>query len=79
MATQTTKVKNGIITLPKKLWKAWKKGEIFIFPNKDTLIIKKVQKPLSRLSNLASRISSPKMSQKEIEKEIQTYRKNKPR
>lgn len=75
MVTQTAKVKNGTIILPKKLRKAWQKAEVFIFPNPDTLIIKKIQKPLSRLSELPSRISSPKMSQKEIEKEIQACRK----
>ena len=77
MTTQTTKVKNGTIVLPKELRKTWKRAEIFIFPNEDTLIIKKIQKPLPKLSDLASRISSPKMSQKEIEKEIQAYRKKK--
>ena len=77
MTTQTTKVKNGMIVLPKELRKAWKRVEVFIFPNEDTLIIKKIQKPLPKLSDLASRISSPKMSQKEIEKEIQAYRKKK--
>jgi len=77
MVTQTTKVKNGMIVLPKGLRKTWKRTEVFIFPNKDTLIIKKIQKPLSRLSELASRISLPKMTKKEIEKEIQAYRKKK--
>ena len=77
MTTSTTKVKNGTITLPKELRKTWKRAEVFVFSNKDTLIIKKAYKPLSRLSELASRISTPKMSCKEIEKEIQSYRKNK--
>ena len=77
MTIQTTKVKNGMIILPKELRKTWKKVDVFIFPNEDTLIIKKIQKPFPKLSDLASRISSPKMSQKEIEKEIQAYRKKK--
>ncbi len=77
MAIQTTKIKNGIITLPEKIRKFWKETEIFIFPSKDTLIVKKIQKPLSKLSDLAQRISSPKMNQKEIAKEIQNYRKEK--
>ncbi len=76
MSGQITKVKNGSITLPKKLWKTWKGAEVFVFPNEDSLVVKKVEKPLSRLSDLASRISSPKMSQKEISKEVQSYRKN---
>jgi len=77
MITKTVKIKNGTITLPKKIRKSWKGTEIFIFPSKDTLIIKKIQKPLSKLSNLAQRISYPKISRKEIEKEIKNYRKNK--
>jgi len=77
MTTQTAKVKNGMIVLPKELRKSWKGVEVFVFPNKDTLIIKKIQKPLPKLSDLASRIFSPKMSQREIEREIQAYRKKK--
>lgn len=75
MTTQTTKVKNGTITLPKEFRKAWKEADVFIFPNKDTLIIKKLQKPFPRLSEIASKVSSKKMSQKEIKKEIRAYRK----
>ena len=46
MTTKTTKVKNGTLTLPKELRKAWKEAEVFIFPSEDTLIVKKIQKPL---------------------------------
>lgn len=46
MTTKTLKVKNGTIVLPKELKKAWKMAEVFIFPSEDTLIIKKIQKPL---------------------------------
>ena len=77
MTSQTTKIKNGIIVLPPNLRRAWKEGEVFIFPNKDTLIIKKLQRSVSRLSKIASKISSKRMSQKEIEKEIQAFRKSK--
>lgn len=78
MTTSTiTKIQNGTIVLPKSLRKTWQKGDVFIFPSQDTLIVKKVQKSLSRLSDLASRVSSPKMTQKEIQKEIQDYRKTK--
>ena len=61
------------VTLPKE----WKGRKIFIKRYNDTIVIKKVEKPLSKLSDLASRISSLKMSQKEIKREIQSYRKNK--
>ena len=77
MTTQTATIKDGKITLPEKLRKPWKKAKVFIFPSNDTLIVKKVQKPLSNLSDLASRISSPKISEREIKKEIQSYIKNK--
>lgn len=46
MTTKTTKVKNGTITLPKEFRKSWKEAEVFIFPSTDTLIVKKIQKPL---------------------------------
>lgn len=46
MTTQTTKIKNGTIVLPEELRKSWKMAEVFVFPSDDTLIIKKVQKPL---------------------------------
>ena len=77
MTIQTATIKDGKITLPEKLRKPWKKAKVFIFPSNDTLIVKRAQKPLTNLSDLASRISSPKMSNKEIEKEIQSFRKNK--
>lgn len=51
MITKTAKIRNGVITLPKKLQKPWKEAEVFVFPNEDTLIIKKIQEPLSELSN----------------------------
>lgn len=79
MTTQTTKIRNGKIsfTLPQKLQRAWRGAEVFVFPTEDSLILKRISKPLSRLSDLASRISSHKISQKEINKEIQSYRKSK--
>ena len=79
MTTQTAKVKNGEIriALPKKLRKTWKGADVFVFPAEDSLLLKRIQKPLAKLSDLASRISSSKMSQKEINKEIQAGRKNK--
>jgi len=41
-----TKIKNGKIVLPENLQKNWKERQVFLFPLKDTLIIKKIQKPL---------------------------------
>lgn len=79
MINQATKVRNGKISfnLPRKLQKTWKEAEVFIFQNEDTVILKRIQKPLAKLSDLVSKISSSRMSQKEINEEIQAYRKNK--
>lgn len=46
MTTQTTKVRNGNISLPEEIRKSWKGADVFIFPSNDTLIVKKIQKPL---------------------------------
>ena len=77
MATTTLKVKNGTITLPKALQKAWKQAEVILFPSDDTLIVKKVQKSSGKLSGIADRISSPALSVRELHKEISAYRKGK--
>lgn len=77
MTTKTAKLKNGIITLPRELRKDWKGPEVFVWSERDTLVIKRPYRSLSRLSGLANRISAPKMNQKEIEKEIQSYRNRK--
>ncbi len=67
------KFNNQTITLPKE----WKGIKVFIKRSKDTIIIKKMKEPLRKLSDLALKISSSKISFREIEKEIQNYRKNK--
>ena len=77
MITQTATIKDGKITLPKEFQKSWKKENIFITGDKETLTIKKIIKPT--LSQLRPRLKQlgNMISQKEIEKEIQSYRKNK--
>jgi hypothetical protein len=45
MTIQTTKVKNGRITLPKKLWKKWKGVEVITQTSDDTIVIKKIENP----------------------------------
>lgn len=77
MTATTLKVKNGTITLPKALQKAWKQAEVMLFPSDDTLIVKKVQKPAGKLSGVARRVSSPPLSADELNKEIAAYRKGK--
>ena len=45
MTTQTTKVKNGTILLPKKLRQEWQDAQIIILPSKDGMYIKKLSRP----------------------------------
>lgn len=45
MVTQTTKVKNGTIILPKEFRKSWKEAEVFISGEKDTIIMKRIKAP----------------------------------
>lgn len=77
MNTQTVKIENGTITLPEEIQKDWREAEVLVFPNNDTLIVKKVSRPLKKLSDLADRTVSPAMSSREIDQEIQAYRQNK--
>jgi hypothetical protein len=74
MAQATAKVKNGSITLPDNLKKSWKGEEVFVFSNEDTVIFKKTLEPVGKLSDIAARISLPKLRQKEIDSEIKAYR-----
>ncbi len=45
MTTQTAKVKNGTIILPKELRRTWKGAEVFITGGRDTILIKKTGIP----------------------------------
>jgi len=74
MTQKTLIIKNGMIKLPKGIQRAWKQVEVVIFPSKDTLVVKKVQKPIRKLSEIAERISLSRMSSQEVEKEITSYR-----
>lgn len=77
MDTTNLKIKDGVITLPPQIRESWRNANIFLMPDKNTLIIKKQEKNISQLSDLTSRIFSEKMSLKEINKEIKNFRKNK--
>ncbi len=74
MAT-TLKVKNGIIRLPKNVERQWNQADAVLFPSRDTLVVKRVQKPLGKLSDIPNRISLPRMKAREIEREITAYRR----
>lgn len=46
MTNQATKVRNGKIsfTLPQELQKAWRKADVFIAGEEDTIVLKRVEK-----------------------------------
>lgn len=67
------KIKNQAVVLPKE----WKMGKVSARRFGDTIVIKRAEEPVSKLSEIASRISSAEMTPGEIEKEIKNYRKNK--
>ena len=77
MTFQTTKIENGTIALPRIIRQNWDKADILIFPSQDTLLIKKIEKSINNLSEIAQRISSKPAVKKIIAKEIKLYRKNK--
>jgi len=77
MTTQTTTIKNGIVSLPQSIRGAWEQADVLIFPTENALLIKKVEKSSMKLSEIADRISPKSMSQEEISKEIKLFRKNK--
>ena len=57
MTTQTTKVKNGTLILPKKLKKSWENAKVFLECFDDSIVVKKIY--------------TPKISFKEMVKESQ--------
>lgn len=75
MTTTTLKIKNGTIKLPKDLQKSWKQADVLLFPTKDTLIVKKVQNPIQKLSEIADRITFSPLTQREVAKEVAEYRR----
>ncbi len=69
-------VKNRKVALPPALGEQWENAQVAILPSRDndTLIIKRMQKPLRRLSDIAARNTLPRMSKQAINKEIRAYR-----
>ncbi len=74
---QTLKVdKNGVMIIPKTLRAVFKPSDkLAWFTEGDTLIIKRLNPP--KLSEIAGRVKEKHMPMKEIEKEVQAYRKEK--
>jgi len=79
MTTQTTKVKNGTITLPKKFRKAWKKAAVYIDITGDTIFIKRLTKPALTFKEMMDEFyqvaRKTKLSKKEVEKALREVRK----
>ena len=78
MLQTMVKIKNGAIALPKQIQNAWnKEDEAMLFSSNTFVIVKKVEKAVARLSDIPEYISTPKMPQGEIAKEIRAYRAGK--
>lgn len=79
MATQTTKVKNGKIALPKKFCKSWKGAEVFIEVSGDTISIKRLTKPALTFKEMMNEFRQvareTKLSKKEVEKVLRRVRR----
>lgn len=79
MNPQTTKVKNGKITLPRELRKSWEKADVFIEFSGDTIFIKRLSKPTLTLKEMMDKFRwaarKTSLSRKDVEKAIQEVRK----
>lgn len=78
MVTQTTKVKNGTITLPEKLRKRWREAKVFITGKKDTILIKRLTKPALTLKEMMDEFyqvtRKAKISKKDVDETIRSVR-----
>jgi len=75
MTTQTAKVINGTLTFPRDLKPQWDNAELLLIQTgDDTMIVKRMEKPLASLSEVAERVSAPAMTSEEIADEIAAYR-----
>jgi hypothetical protein len=74
--TTITKVKKNAVSLPRRLRKAWNEANIAVVapPQGDTLILKRVQKPVERLSEIARRNTLRPMKRQAVNREIAAYR-----
>ena len=60
-----------------KLPKSWKNGKAYIFEDKDTIIVKKVQTPDFSYVREKLRTIEGQITEEEIEQAVQAYRKEK--
>lgn len=75
MVTQTTKVKNGTIVLPREIRKAWERAEILVSGGKETILIKKVSIPsLSQMLDEFRKIGK-KIKKEDVKEAIEWARR----
>jgi len=75
MTTKTAKVINGSLTLPREIGQLWERADVLLVPSDDTLLVKRIGKPLKKLSDVAERIATPAMATNAIQEEVDQYRK----
>lgn len=75
MATETTKIKGGAITLPEKLRRDWQNAEVFLRFSDDTLVVKKVQKSTFWETWRKLKALKGSITKKDIEEAVQWARK----
>ena len=75
MTTQTTQIKNGTVTLPKKIQELWQGAEVIIVPSKESILIKRIsQQSLSELAPKLRKLGKL-ITRKDIDDAVQWTRK----
>lgn len=74
--TAITKIKKNAVSLPRRLRKAWNEADVAVVaPSQgDTLILKRIRKPVQRLSEIAERNTLRPMNRQAVNREIAAYR-----
>lgn len=74
MISTITKIQNGTVKLPTPLSKKWQNVDIVVVPLKEAIILKRLNRPFGKLSDIALANDLPALSDSVIEKEIADYR-----
>jgi len=78
MVTQITKVKNGMIPVPKKIKKIWEEAEVYIDVVGDTILIKRLTRPALTLKEMMDEFyyvaRKTKLSKKTVERTLRNVR-----
>ena len=71
-------IKNNAILLPTRFGKRWNNVEVAVIATEaDTLVLKRIRKPVGRLADIATHINFPHMSRSAVNREILVYRSKK--